>query len=188
MMRTLTRPGVVAAVLLSAVLTAQERQPVRTVPAVDLSKYAGTWYEVAKFPNRFQRKCIGDVAAHYAIRDDGRIDVTNRCRTEDSETDEARGVARVVDSDTFARLEVRFAPKLLSFLPSVWGDYWIIGLDPSYRWSTVGSPDRKYLWILARQADLSPELYARAVAAAGDNGFDIARLVKTPHTSPSTSD
>jgi lipocalin len=89
-MRTLTRPGVVAAVLLSAVLTAQERQPVRTVPAVDLSKYAGTWYEVAKFPNRFQRTCIGDVAADYAIRDDGRIDVTNRCRTEDSETDEAR--------------------------------------------------------------------------------------------------
>ena len=120
--------------------------PVRTVPAVNLDRYAGEWFEVARFPNRFQDQCTGEVRATYARRTDGRIDVTNRCRTAEG-VDDAKGVARVIDTQTSAKLKVRFAPAYLSWLPSVWGDYWIIGLADDYGWAVVGSPDRKYLWI-----------------------------------------
>jgi apolipoprotein D and lipocalin family protein len=105
----------------------------------------------------------------------------NRCRTASGQT-EARGVARIVDQRTFARLKVRFAPPWLSVLPFVWGDYWIIGLAPDYSWAVVGDPERSYLWILARTPQLDDTAVARARAAARDNGFDVERLVPTPQT------
>jgi apolipoprotein D and lipocalin family protein len=176
--------GVRAAFALAAAATlhpavAGAQAPVRTVPAVDLARYAGDWFEIARFPNRFQRQCVGDVRASYARRPDGRLDVVNRCRTASGET-EARGVARIADTRTFARLEVRFAPAWLSFLPAVWGDYWIIGLAPDYSWAVVGDPGREYLWILARSPRLDDDSAAAARAAARDNGFDVDRLVPTP--------
>jgi apolipoprotein D and lipocalin family protein len=153
--------------------------PVRTVEAVDLDRYVGEWFEIARFPNRFQRDCAGDVRATYARRPDGRIDVVNRCRRPDGSVNEAHGVARVVDTRTSAKLKVRFAPAALSFLPFVWGDYWILGLADDYSWAVVGSPDRKYLWILGRSAALDGQRLGAAHAAARANGFDVARLVMT---------
>jgi apolipoprotein D and lipocalin family protein len=111
--------------------------------------------------------------------------VINRCRTAPGDITEAKGVARVVDTRTFAKLKVRFAPAALSFLPFVWGDYWIVGLADDYSWAVVGSPDRSYLWILARTPVLTAELHASALAAARTNGFDVERLVKTSHTATS---
>jgi lipocalin/uncharacterized protein YbjT (DUF2867 family) len=167
-----------AAALQLAAAPAQTPPPVRTVPFVELDRYAGEWFEIARFPNRFQRQCVGDVRATYARRADGRIDVVNRCRTAEGET-EARGVARIVDEQTFAKLQVRFAPAWLSWLPMVWGDYWIIGLAPDYSWAVVGDPGREYLWILARAPHLDDASIAAARAAARDNGFDLTRLVTT---------
>jgi apolipoprotein D and lipocalin family protein len=162
------------------VAAARQSPPhVRPVSAVDLDRYLGDWHEVARFPNRFQTKCAGDVRAFYARRPDGRLDVINRCRTADGGAIEARGVARVVDTRTSAKLKVRFAPAALSFLPFVWGDYWILGLAGDYSWAVVGSPDRAYLWILARAPVMDPPRFASAVAAARANGFDVERLVKT---------
>jgi apolipoprotein D and lipocalin family protein len=161
----------------SASLRAQE--PVRTVDAVDLDRYAGRWFEISRFPNRFQRGCAGDVTATYAQRTDGRIDVVNRCRTDDGRVTEASGIARVVDTRTSAKLKVRFAPAWLSFLPWVWGDYWIIGLAEDYSWAVVGSPNRDYLWILARTPALETPDYAAALATARASGFDVDRLVPT---------
>jgi apolipoprotein D and lipocalin family protein len=155
-----------------------EAPPVRTVPFVDLDRYAGDWFEIARFPNRFQRQCVGDVRASYGRRADGRIDVVNRCRTAQGQT-EARGVARLVDEQGHARLKVRFAPSWLSWLPPVWGDYWIIGLAPDYSWAVVGDPGREYLWILARTPRLDAGSMAAARAAAQDNGFDVGQLVQT---------
>ena len=163
-------------------------QPVHTVDAVDLDRYAGDWFEVARFPNRFQRQCASDVRASYARRNDGLIDVINRCRVEDGSATEAQGVARVADDRTFAKLKVRFAPAALSFLPFVWGDYWILGLASDYTWATVGSPDRTYLWILARTPVLDAERLASALAAARANGFDVERLTMTTHTADSRAD
>lgn len=156
-----------------------DAQDVRTVGRVDLDRYAGVWHEVARFPNRFQDQCVADVVATYTRRDDGRIDVVNRCRLADGGIDEAAGVARVVDTATNAKLKVRFAPAWLSWLPMVWGDYWIVGLADDYSWATVGSPDRKYLWILSRTPALDASSLEAAKEAARANGFDIGRLQMT---------
>ena len=184
-MRSSTHRAPVIVVMVSMALAmpvpVQGRQagPVRTVESVDLERYAGDWYEVARFPNRFQRDCAGDVQASYARRPDGRIDVVNRCRDAEGGTIEARGVARVVDARTSAKLKVRFAPAWLSLLPFVWGDYWILGLADDYSWAVVGSPDRDYLWILARRPEIDAGGYAAAVDVARANGFYVDRLVKT---------
>lgn len=176
--------GLLAMLMVVAALF--QSQPVRTVDAVDLDRYVGEWFEIARLPNRFQRTCAGDVRATYTRRPDGRIDVLNRCRAADGHLIEARGVARIVDARTPAKLKVRFAPAILSFLPFVWGDYWIVGLAGDYSWAVVGSPDRAYLWILSRTAALETGPLDAARAAAGGNGFDVDRLVMTPHTSPGT--
>jgi len=172
-----------AALLLCAVALVPETShsqpngPVRTVQSVDLDRYAGDWFEIGRFPNRFQRRCVGDVTASYARRSDGKLDVINRCRT-GGESIAARGVARVAD-DTGARLKVRFAPAALSFLPFVWGDYWILGLAGDYSWAVIGSPDREYLWVLARTPTLGADAFELAIAVARANGFDVDRLERT---------
>ena len=174
-----------AALLAAATLSAgpQDRRPLELVNNVDLSRYAGTWYEVARFPNRFQRDCMSDVTATYTVRPDGKITVANKCRKADGTWNEAEGLARLAgDRKNTAELEVRFAPAILSFLPNVWGDYRIIGLDPEYRWAVVGEPTREYLWILSRTPAMSADDYSRATAIAETNQFDVAKLQKTSHT------
>ena len=162
---------------------AQQSQPLRVVDSVDLTRYTGRWYEAARLPNKFQNNCAGDVVVYYTQRDDGRIDVVNRCRTTAGKVDEARGVGRKAgDGKSNARLQVRFAPKILSFLSSVWGDYWIIGLGPEYTWAVVGTPNRQYLWILSRTPQMSATSYERAVEIARGNGFDVSRLLRTTNT------
>lgn len=153
-------------------------QAVEAVPAVDLERYAGTWYEQAHLPLFFQRNCVANTTATYTLREDGRIDVVNQCDTEKGERIESRGVARKVDGST-SKLEVRFAPAFLSFLPAVWGDYWVIDLDPEYRWAIVGSPDRKYLWFLTREKVIPQEALDRLVASAQGEGYDTSELIRT---------
>lgn len=174
--------GMLAAILLVPASVWAQDEPVRTVASVDLDRYLGEWYEIARFPNRFQEDCVSDVRATYAKREDGRLDVRNRCRGEDGEVIDAEGVARRADDESTAKLKVRFAPAFLSFLPWVWGDYWILGLGEEYSWAVVGSPDRKYLWILARTPSLDPAQLAAARDIAAENGFDVDRLVPTRHT------
>jgi apolipoprotein D and lipocalin family protein len=154
--------------------------PLRVVPALDLARYAGAWYEIARLPNRFQAKCAGDVVARYEPRPDGRVTVINRCRTEKGDTTEARGVARPVEGQPTSILEVRFAPAILGFLPAVWGDYQVIALGAGYDHAVVGTPDRKYLWILSRTPQMDPALYQRLLEAAKDQGFAVAQVVATP--------
>jgi apolipoprotein D and lipocalin family protein len=157
-------------------------QSLRVVQPFDLDRYAGKWYEVARLPNKFQIRCSGDVVAHYAVRPDARVDVVNQCRESDGRIAEARGIARKAgDGKNSAMLEVRFAPAFLSFLPSVWGDYWVIGLGSDYTWAVVGAPNREYLWILSRTPNISPSGYEQAVEIARGNGFDVSRLVRTSH-------
>ena len=181
--RSLAIALIALTVLMMTPLHAQQPTPVRTVEAVDLDRYLGDWFEIARLPNRFQKNCVSDVRAHDARRGDGRIDVINRCQTRDG-LNEAQGVARVADRGTSAKLKVRFAPALLSWLPAVWGDYWILGLAGDYSWAVVGSPDRQYLWILARAPVIADDRFALALGAARDNGFDTARLEKTSQTAP----
>jgi apolipoprotein D and lipocalin family protein len=177
-------PGIVAALAIAAPLAvAAANPPLRVVDSLDLSKYAGRWYETARFPNRFQDQCASDVVAHYTLRTDGRIDVVNQCRTASGTVDQARGIARKAgDGSSNARLQVRFAPAILSLFGAVWGDYWVIGLGPDYTWAVVGTPKRDYLWLLSRTPAMSEVSYARAVEIARGNGFDVSKLVKTPNS------
>lgn len=164
----------------TSVVDAAQDTPPATVERVDLDRYVGTWFELARFPNRFQQQCAGDVTATYRTRPDGRIDVVNRCRRQDGGMTEAAGIARSVSPGSDARLKVRFAPAFLSFLPFVWGDYWILDLADDYSTAVVGSPDRQYLWLLARTATVPEPTYQRLLAAAAREGYDIERLVRTP--------
>jgi apolipoprotein D and lipocalin family protein len=180
-MKTIYFAGAVLLLLAVGGVRAQESPPMRTVESVDLERYSGVWYEIARLPNDFQDHCAGDVKATYSLRPDGRIDVVNACRTESGELDEARGVARLANEDgTNSKLKVRFAPAILSFLPMVWGDYWILGLAPDYHWAVVGEPSRQYLWILARTPDLPPSALEQARAIAKVNGYDLTALAMTP--------
>jgi apolipoprotein D and lipocalin family protein len=169
-------------VTLAVTVAGAKKAPLRTVPKVDLERYAGRWYEMARFPNRFQKECAGDVTANYARPPGGKIEVVNRCRKSDGKTDEAKGVARVVDRDTNAKLEVRFAPGILSFLPFVWGDYWVIGLGENYEYAVVGSPSREYLWFLSREPQMDENLYRKLLGEVSAQGFDANRLVRTSQT------
>jgi len=157
----------------------QTPAPVRTVPSVDLNRYLGDWFEIARLPNRFQTNCAGNVRATYTSMADGRLEVTNRCSRQNGEVIEVKGVAKVVDTESSARLKVRFAPAFLSFLPIVWGDYWILGLAEDYSWAVVGSPDRKYLWFLSRTPTMDATQYGRAISVARLNGFAMDDLVRT---------
>ena len=127
--------------LLAACASATER-PLPTVDSVDLQRYAGTWYEVALLPNRFQRQCISDSQANYKL-DGERVRVINRCRRADGSVEEVEGKARVVAGSNNSKLEVSF------FWP-FWGDYWIVALDPDYKHVLVGEPSRQYAWLLSR--------------------------------------
>ena len=157
----------------------------KTVSKVDLQKYSGVWYEIARLPNKFQTECAGDVSADYTLREDGKIKVVNRCRAAGkAKPKEAEGVARVSAKDNGSNsiLEVRFAPAILSFLNSVWGDYRIIALDEKYSYALVGSSDRKYLWILSRTKTLDDDVYKRLLATAVEQGFTDNQIIRTPQT------
>jgi len=159
---------------------AQKEEPLRVVPAMDLERYAGKWYEIARFPNRFQKRCAGEVTAEYTLQPDGKITVLNRCRLADGGYIQAKGLAKTVGKGRpNSVLKVRFAPAFLSFIPQVWGDYQVLALSPDYQWAVIGDPARKYLWILSRTPRLDDATYNRAVAEATSQGFETARLEKT---------
>jgi apolipoprotein D and lipocalin family protein len=165
-----------------AVSNAQEQsaQPLEVVPAVDLKKYAGVWYEIARLPNWFQKQCAGDVTATYTLLDNGRIKVVNRCRKESGEIDEAEGEAKLSGDDApNTKLKVRFAPSILSFLPFVWGDYWIIALAPDYSYAVIGEPARKYLWVLSRTPDMNESTLNTLLDQIKAKGYDLTGLVRT---------
>lgn len=147
--------------------------PLETVAHVDLARYLGTWYEIASFPQSFQRGCTATTAT-YSLRSDGDIDVLNRCRkgSIDGEEKTALGRARVVDRPTNAKLEV-------SFFRPFWGDYWIIGLHEDYSFAVVGHPGRDYLWILSRTPTMAEATYEAIVARVQAQGYETSRLVRT---------
>ena len=158
---------------------AHPRSDLATISSLDLPRYLGEWYEIAKFPNRFQRKCTGFTKATYTALPDGRVRVENRCRLADGSTDVAIGVARQVGAVNSPRLKVRFAPAILSFIPMVWGDYWIIDLDKDYGLAAVSEPGREYLWILSRTPTVSKPAYDALVARLSGQGLDVRKLERT---------
>ena len=153
--------------------SAAETKPLEVVPYVELNRYIGTWFEIATIPQRFQKDCVA-VTARYTLRDDGKIDVLNKCRkkTLDGEPKEAKGKAWVVDKRTNAKLKVQF------FWPFK-GDYWIIELDADYQYAVVGHPGRKYLWILSRAPQMDESLYRDLLQRIANKGYDLSLIKRT---------
>jgi apolipoprotein D and lipocalin family protein len=172
--RSLIVGGALLAVATFSYAFNDRNRELTTVPAVDLSRYAGRWYEIARYPNRFQKQCTGNVTASYRLLPNGKVEVVNECRNSKGGLEVAKGKAKVDDRTTNAKLKLTF------FWP-FYGDYWVIGLDPDYRWAVVGEPGRKYLWILARSPELEASEYQKAVRILSEKGYEAAKLVRTPH-------
>ena len=176
MLNTLLRLFILGLTCMGLHATAQPSAPLVPIAALDVPRYMGTWYEIAKYPAWFQRKCVGSTSAQYSLLEGGRVQVLNRCKMANGEWNEALGLARQIGSATSAQLKVRFAPEWLSFIPMVWGDYWVIALDPQYQWSIVSEPSRQYLWILSRTPTLPRATYEQLLQQLGTMGFDLNRI------------
>lgn len=162
--------------------------PLEAIASLDVARYMGTWYEVAKYPNWFQKRCIANTSASYAVQPNGMLQVLNRCQKEDGSMSEALGAAKQVGDANSPKLEVRFAPAWLSFLPFVWGNYWVIDLDPQYQLAAVSEPSRKYLWILSRTQTVEPKAYEALLQRLKQKGFnlDAIEISKQTTVSPVT--
>ena len=169
----LSKSLILAALLIAAPFA--HGAEVKSVSNIDLQRYAGTWYEQASFPMYFQRKCARNTNANYQPIPEGKIEVINRCETADGGILQAGGIAKPSGNGP-AELKVRFAPSFLSFLPFVWADYWVIALDADYQWAVVGTPNKKYLWILSRDKNISADLLNELREKARLQGFDVSKL------------
>ncbi|HTD41914.1 MAG TPA: lipocalin family protein [Mucilaginibacter sp.] len=159
-----------AGIGIAALAIATRNKPLKTVGHVDLEKYLGTWYEIAKFPQSFEKGCT-HVTAEYSLRDDGKVGVVNSC-IKDGLPKITEGVASINDNKSNAKLDVQFQWPFS-------GKYWIIALAPDYSYAVVGHPNRKYLWILNRKPVMDSMTYNHLVLVAAGRGFDIRKLVKT---------
>ena len=153
-------------------LRKEEHNTLEVVPHVELEKYLGKWYEIAHLPARFQEGCT-DTTATYTLSKDGNISVLNECIRNDK-VKQAKGKAKVVDKNTGAKLKVTF------FWPFS-ADYWIIDLGKNYDYAVVGTPNRKYLWILSRTPQMDDKLFSQLMESVKSKGFDVSKLIITRH-------
>lgn len=173
--QALTRTALLTLALVASAAQAAP-DPLPTVPAVDLTRYAGAWYEIALLPNRFQKQCVADTQARYRL-DGERVEVINRCRQSDGSVDAVKGHAKVVEGSSNAKLRVSF------FWP-FYGDYWVLALDPDYRQVLVGAPSRKYAWVLSRTPQMDEAALQALLERAAALGFDKAAFKRTPQRQP----
>jgi ABC-type cobalamin/Fe3+-siderophores transport system ATPase subunit/lipocalin len=163
-----------------ATLIAPAHAPVHAIATLDVPRYMGQWYEIAKFPNRFQKKCVAETVAQYTLLTSGRVRVTNRCRMANGEMDEAIGMARQMGAKNSPKLKVRFAPEWLSFLDAVWGDYWV--LDPSDATGKKVIRDKSRSAVVGRKprrSSIQPQFSSFSVVAAEP----VGPLAAVPRTS-----
>jgi apolipoprotein D and lipocalin family protein len=153
---------------------------VNTIASLNVPRYMGTWYEIAKFPNRFQSQCAANTRAQYLAQSDGSVQVLNSCVTSDGSTIDALGKAHQIGSTTSPKLKVRFAPAWLSWLSAVWGDYWVIDIDDDYQLAAVSDASRQYLWVLSRTPQVNAKAYEALLERLKAQHFDVQKLERTP--------
>jgi len=179
-----------AGLLVTTLVPAHATEPPQTVPAVDLQRFQGRWYQIAYYPNTFQKQCVANTTADYRLLMTGQLEVINQCSTASGGVSKVTGAARVQPTkllgvpvakgtDT-AKLEVRFAPSFLAWLNAVWAPYWVIQLPSDYRYVVVSEPQRNYLWILSRTPALAAEDRTEIETRLREQGYDLARLQEEP--------
>lgn len=174
---TIALPFALSIALMLGACSTTPTAPLPTVAAVDLGRYTGAWFEIASLPNRFQRQCVADTQARYRLKDDGDIEVRNRCRLTDGSVEEAIGVAKGVEGSGNAKLRV-------SFFRPFYGDYWILAFGPDQRWVLVGEPRRQFGWVLARTPQIDASELDQALSRAEALGFARSSFRPTPQTRP----
>jgi apolipoprotein D and lipocalin family protein len=142
----------------------------------------GQWFEIARTPNSHESDCASDVVSMYERLSETAVDVASACRHADGEEERMDVIARIRDPVSKAKLELRYAPRALGWIPFVWDDYWVLTIAPAYNYALVGEPGRESLWILARTPKLDDATYAELVAVAAAQGFDTGKLARTPQS------
>ena len=153
----------------------------KAVDAIDVQKYAGTWYEVARLPMYFQRNCVSDVQAKYSLNADKTIRVNNQCMNREGELDVSEGIA-YPQNDGNSQLKVSFLPKGLRWVPFSKGDYWVLRVDEDYQVALVGGPSHRYLWLLSRIPDVDEAVIEDYLNTAKAQGYDLSKLIRTKHS------
>lgn len=167
--------------LIAGLVAGKTKKPLVTAPLVDLERYSGTWFEIARLPEKWEKDCASDVTVTYQGTIDGGLRVLHRCRRRDGSLKRTIGRAEVVDLETNAKLRISYAPQLLDALPFVWSDYCIVDVAADYSTAVVGTPDRSQLWLLARSTSVSEETRSAFIAKALGQGFDTSQLIYTRH-------
>jgi apolipoprotein D and lipocalin family protein len=157
-------------------LNAKDTTSVKAIDNFHINKYLGTWYEVARLPNYFEKKCNFPITATYDKSDDGKVSVTNSCQRDNGSTNTSIGKAIFAEEQNIGKLKVTFAPSFLSWMKFAYGDYWVLATDYKH-YSLVGDPSRQYLWILSRTPKLAPEYILQLKATAKSMGYDLSDLI-----------
>ena len=157
-------------------------EPLKTVDKVEVDRYLGVWYEVARKPLYFQNKCDRNVTATYTLNENGNVNVDNKCLSKDGSVNQSLGEAFIQNAPFNTKLKVSFLPNAIRWLPFGRGDYWILKLDEDYQTVLVGEPGRKYLWVLSRDRQPDEAVVKEYLDYAKSVGYDLGDLIKTKQT------
>ena len=174
--------GVVLIGLGAATLAYAQTKPLQTVDKVQLDRYLGVWYEIARKPMYFENKCNRDVTATYTLNENGNVSVTNRCLSKDGQLQQSIGEAFVQNAPFNTKLKVSFLPEAIRWLSVARGDYWILKIDDDYQTVLVGEPRRKYMWVLSRSAQPDQAVVNEYLEYAKSVGYNLTDLIHTKQT------
>ena len=177
----ITLLGLFVAGLLSSSTAFAEPKSLVAAEKVELDKYLGVWYEVARKPMYFERKCIYDITATYTLNENGNIVVDNKCYDSQGNLQRSVGEAFISNAPFNSKLSVSFLPEGVRWIPVGRGDYWILKLDDDYQTVLVGEPKRKYLWILSRTPQLKKEQIHEYLNYAKSQGYNVSDVIYPEH-------
>ena len=174
--------GVVLIGLGAATLAYAQTKPLQTVDKVQLDRYLGVWYEIARKPMYFENKCSRDITATYTLNENGNVSVTDRCLSKDGQLQQSIGEAFVQNAPFNTKLKVSFLPEAIRWLSVARGDYWILKIDDDYQTVLVGEPRRKYMWVLSRSAQPDQAVVNEYLEYAKSVGYNLTDLIHTKQT------
>lgn len=166
----------------AATMAYAKDEPLKTVDKVELDRYLGVWYEVARKPLYFQKKCDRNVTATYTLNENGNVNVDNRCYSQDGKLNQSVGEAFIQNQPYNSKLKVSFLPSAIRWMPFGRGDYWILKIDADYQTVLVGEPGRKYMWVLSRTSQPNEKVVKEYLDYAKSVGYDLGDVINTKQT------